>query len=68
MTPPKPKTKLKRPRIASRGVTKKIPLKIVQPNPEELLDRLEQAIGRIIAALTILQSLVPETSKRRENG
>lgn len=62
-----PKPPLKRPRIASRGVTKKIkpiPLKTVKPDPIELVDRLELAISRIIAALTILQSLVPETSKR----
>lgn len=61
------KPQFKRPRIASRGVTKKIkpiPLKTVKPNPEELVERLEQAIGRIIAALTILQSLVPETAKK----
>lgn len=49
-----------RPRIASRGVTKKVkpvPLQIVKRDPELLIDRLEMAIGRLIAAATILEAL-----------
>lgn len=55
-----------RPRIASRGVTKKIkpiPLEIVRRDPEIMMDRLENLIGRLATVTVILEHY---TSKPHE--